>query len=241
MPDYSKSRIYKLKCPDGHYYIGSTTRPLNIRFSQHKSDSKSFPNRRLYQHINKIGWDKVTMELIEEVSCDNHEALRQLEGEHVNVEDPLCLNDCNAAYNSGVYADFRGQYQKWYRETHKDQKHSHYTRYFATKRNEYYKPKADYSKSYIFKIVNPTTGDCYVDVCGKPPEQYVKTSKKSRPILELWGGRIEILEECSVPNRYDATLWKKKQEWIAKEPNCKNEQFGKSVIRYLGRNHASMK
>lgn len=37
---YNNSKIYKLICDDGHYYIGSTTQKLNHRFNNHKTLSK---------------------------------------------------------------------------------------------------------------------------------------------------------------------------------------------------------
>ena len=46
MPDYSKAKIYAIKSDQlDKIYIGSTCRPLNIRFNEHKSKKKQ-PNKR---------------------------------------------------------------------------------------------------------------------------------------------------------------------------------------------------
>jgi GIY-YIG catalytic domain. len=94
MPDYSKSKIYKLQCDDGYYYIGSTRNELRIRLYDHKQGLKKNPTMPVYQHIATIGWKRVRMILIEEYSCDNREQLLQHEDIIIrqHLADPLCLN-----------------------------------------------------------------------------------------------------------------------------------------------------
>jgi predicted GIY-YIG superfamily endonuclease len=97
MPDYSKSKIYKLQCDDGYYYIGSTCNDLRKRFWLHKADSKR-RNYPVYQHINNE-WNKVRIVLIEDYCCENKEQLVRKEDEHIrnNQTDTFCLNS-NRAY-----------------------------------------------------------------------------------------------------------------------------------------------
>lgn len=54
-------------------YIGQTSKTIQERFKEHLIDSKkeSLKNRPLYRAINKYGFDKFTIELVEE--CDNNE------------------------------------------------------------------------------------------------------------------------------------------------------------------------
>ena len=67
---YQNGKIYKLVCNDGYYYIGSTTQELNNRLNNHIYLSKSCVNK-VYHYINFIGWDNVTITLIENYSCNS--------------------------------------------------------------------------------------------------------------------------------------------------------------------------
>lgn len=91
---YQTGKIYRLLCEDGHYYIGSTTQALNLRFNTHKTLSKT-KKERVYEHIQKIGWDKSVIELLEDCPCTTKEELNKKEKEHRShaVSDPLCLNN----------------------------------------------------------------------------------------------------------------------------------------------------
>ena len=93
--DY-KGRIYQLVCDDGYYYIGSTKNELRKRFWHHKHDAKTEPDRKVYQHINRIGWNNVKIVLIEEFCCKNKEELVKKEYEYIQLKrmDRFCLNTC---------------------------------------------------------------------------------------------------------------------------------------------------
>jgi len=97
MPDYSHSKIYRLECSTGHYYIGSTTNKLLcIRLANHRASAKDprYINTKVYKHINAIGWDNVKIVLIESVSCRDKDDLNMKENEYVikALGDDLCLN-----------------------------------------------------------------------------------------------------------------------------------------------------
>jgi predicted GIY-YIG superfamily endonuclease len=98
MPQYSKSKIYKLQCEDGYFYIGSTCNELRFRLANHKASSIERQNTRVYKHINELGWDKVRMVLVEEYCCENKEQLTRKEDEHIRIHknDPFCLNTAYA-------------------------------------------------------------------------------------------------------------------------------------------------
>ena len=91
--NYIDGKIYRLLCNDGHYYIGSTIQPLNIRFNVHKHLSKNGPNK-IYEYINEIGWDHVDIKLIENYPCDTKKELTDREKYYTtqSKNDPLCLN-----------------------------------------------------------------------------------------------------------------------------------------------------
>lgn len=89
----TKGKIYRLECPDGHFYIGSTKQSLNKRLSSHKSLSKKIENK-LYNYINNIGWDNVKIILLEEFNFINRKELLLKETNYINhfIHDTLCLN-----------------------------------------------------------------------------------------------------------------------------------------------------
>jgi group I intron endonuclease len=69
---YVNGKIYKLvNDVDDKIYVGSTVKPLNIRFSEHKQDANRFPNRPAYDHFNKMRWSNVRIELIEKYPCES--------------------------------------------------------------------------------------------------------------------------------------------------------------------------
>lgn len=94
---YETGKIYKLQCSDGKYYFGSTIRPLSSRLASHKYASKNTETNTMYNHINTIGWDNVTIILIESFPCETKQQLLQRElwfiSEHKN--NNLCLNTRN--------------------------------------------------------------------------------------------------------------------------------------------------
>ena len=91
---YNAGKIYKLVCTDGHYYIGSTITALNYRLNNHKQSTKKELERPVYKYINTIGWDKVTIEILEKYSCNSREELLKKEDEYIQQGkgDKLCLN-----------------------------------------------------------------------------------------------------------------------------------------------------
>jgi predicted GIY-YIG superfamily endonuclease len=95
---YENSKIYKLQCESGHFYIGSTTNAFAKRLGQHKAKALMRPECRVYKHINGE-WDKVRIILIEAVPCENKEQLNKKEDEYIQKDsnNPLCLNSKGAA------------------------------------------------------------------------------------------------------------------------------------------------
>jgi group I intron endonuclease len=76
--------IYKLKTSVGNrFYIGSTFQTLERRFSQHKSASKKKKLSPMYKFFNRIGWNNVTIELIETIDTQNKKLLLAREQYHI--------------------------------------------------------------------------------------------------------------------------------------------------------------
>lgn len=84
--------IYKLECPDGKFYIGSTTKAVRWRLTQHKQawKTKVLP---CYEAIENFDDVKVYVKAYPDISEDE---LRQLEIQHIrhaHANNPdLCLN-----------------------------------------------------------------------------------------------------------------------------------------------------
>ena len=53
---------------------------------------------KVYKHINSIGWENVTIELVEFFKCNNREELRRKENEFIlkEISNKFCLNTLRA-------------------------------------------------------------------------------------------------------------------------------------------------
>lgn len=104
--NYKNSKIYRLVCKDGHYYIGATIQPLNIRFNVHKSTASKSTDA-VYKYMNTVGWNNVSIELLEDFPCDSNIALKEKKKEYLlrTSTDTLCLNDKieNKSINDTIY------------------------------------------------------------------------------------------------------------------------------------------
>ena len=82
MPDYQNGKIYTIRCKSNNtlIYVGSTITTLSRRLAEHKSKSKKYNTRKLYQSIND-NWDDWYIELYEVYPCENKEQLNKREGE----------------------------------------------------------------------------------------------------------------------------------------------------------------
>ena len=91
---YETAKIYQLVCEDGHYYYGSTINELRVRLGGHKNASR-IRAYRVYEHINKVGWDTVKIVLVQAFPCANRDELNRKENEFIisHRSDPFCLNN----------------------------------------------------------------------------------------------------------------------------------------------------
>jgi group I intron endonuclease len=163
---YEAGKIYKLVCEDGKYYIGSTIRPLKSRLSSHRNASTKTETNNAYNHIKTIGWDKVTIELIEPFPCENRTKLLERETWFItqHKEDELCLNTRNPLTDDTTpeakqaHKETCRQYYQQHREEIL-QKRSEYQAENREKRSEYnreYRQKnaeklKNYDKEYAEK------------------------------------------------------------------------------------------
>ena len=86
---YKNAKIYRLvNNVDGLEYIGSTTSTLVKRKCEHKSCAKNKADRRVYKHLNKVGWDNVEIVLVKNYACNNKEELNAEERRVIDEMKP---------------------------------------------------------------------------------------------------------------------------------------------------------
>lgn len=89
MPNYRNGKIYKLvNSVDNQIYIGSTVMTLTKRKYHHKKTAVKHPDRKVYEHLNRIGWENVRIILIESVVAFNKDQLTQREQFHIDLLNP---------------------------------------------------------------------------------------------------------------------------------------------------------
>jgi len=82
-----KGKVYKLTCESGAIYIGSTVQTLDERLQKHKSVDNECTSK---------GFVNPTIELLEEIECENRDELLWKEREYikknkcVNKNNPVC-------------------------------------------------------------------------------------------------------------------------------------------------------
>lgn len=152
MPNYSKSKIYKIVCNiTGETYYGSTTQALSSRLAGHKNDlkrkTKGCSSKQILEREN------YNIILCEEVCCDNKEQLKAIERKY--IEENECVNkniplrtkkEYNSMYDKTEKAkEMHRKYQHEHRQTEEGKKaHRDYERKYRQNRTE--EQKENYRK-----------------------------------------------------------------------------------------------
>lgn len=93
--------IYKITCPDGKYYIGSTTRGISVRLIGHFAPSHR--KESLAAHLHKNGYTRkdIKKEIIQRFETGEEKQMRHIESDVIveHISDPLCLNKINTIFN----------------------------------------------------------------------------------------------------------------------------------------------
>jgi hypothetical protein len=94
MPDYQKSKIYKLYSPSKKLiYYGSTIETLAQRLAKHKSQHKKYNNDNTKTFLTSflvLECEDYKIELVEEYPCNNRQQLEKKEGEYIKNNE--CCN-----------------------------------------------------------------------------------------------------------------------------------------------------
>jgi len=132
MPDYQKAKIYKLvNDVDESIYVGSTCHKLKDRLSGHKCDAKRYSTYKVYEHLNKIGWEHVTIELIEKYPCETKRELwlrerywtKDLKADLNTMRSIVTLEEAKQEkkeYNRKYKKEHQKQINKWNRKWYKE-------------------------------------------------------------------------------------------------------------------------
>jgi len=161
---YENSKIYRILCKDGCYYYGSTITSLKERLWHHKESAKTMTSK-IYTHIRSIGWENVTIELIETPVCKDRKELRIRENFYIesSKNDPNCLNTLRA-YTSEEEksvmektrqqknAEHRKQVVHQYYETHKDKICERHQQYYEENKAKFKERCQEYNAIHKTEI-----------------------------------------------------------------------------------------
>jgi len=156
MPDYSKGKIYMIKCNlTGEAYYGSTTATLSKRLSRHISNSTCMSN----QIIDRGDYDII---LIKNYPCETRKELDREEG--IYIRNNECVNKIVAGRtikewcyeNKEHLQEYRKEYKKENREKILEQRKKYYNENkekTAEQKKKYYnKNKEKIAEQYNKKI-----------------------------------------------------------------------------------------
>ena len=159
MPDYQNGKVYTLRCYSDVLlvYVGSTTKPLSDRKSNHKFNSLRNPNNSLYKIIlENGGWDNWYIELVENYPCNSKQELERREGEIMRE-----IGNLNSKMPRGLKQKENPNYQT----EHKEER-SKEPEYIENKKED----KKNYDKEYREinkeRIKERKTTTLFVCECG---------------------------------------------------------------------------
>ncbi len=132
MPDYSKSKIYKIVCNEtGKTYYGSTTQSLSQRMAFHRYSIKKKKNCCSVKSIIELGnYDII---LCEEFSCENKEQLHMKERQW--IDGNICVNKNKPIRFEDEKLDRTDEKRKWYERNRDTILKKQKEKYYETKSN----------------------------------------------------------------------------------------------------------
>jgi hypothetical protein len=173
MPDYSKGKIYTIRCRNDAtlIYVGSTIQPLAKRWGLHKAQYLKTPNRLIYETIDN-DWDNWYIELYELYPCNSKEELFKKEGEIIRLIGNL--NSKIAGRTKREWCEDNQEklteYQKEYQENNKE--------IIKERKKEYYQNNKE-------KINEKHTCCCGSYYAMKYKQKYLKTKKHTDYLATL--------------------------------------------------------
>jgi hypothetical protein len=140
MPDYSKSKIYRIVCNEtGKTYYGSTTRTLAQRRATHVSSFKT----KKQECSSSVIFEKGNYDIVlcEEYPCETKEQLHMRERWY--IENNECVNKVNPIRTNDEKLEYQQKYMKEYNKTDKIREYQ--ANYELTEKCKHY--RHEYSKT----------------------------------------------------------------------------------------------
>ena len=141
MVNYQNAKIYTIRCrsDDTLIYVGSTTRALSQRMTEHRSNCKKGGHCcSLYDYIIDDNWDDWYIELYEVYPCNSKEELLKKEGDIIRQIGTL--NKCIAGRTKKEWKEENVVKIKEYQKKHYEDN--------VEKLKEYKKNNAEKLKEY---------------------------------------------------------------------------------------------
>jgi predicted GIY-YIG superfamily endonuclease len=147
---YQNGKIYKLTCKDGHYYIGSTTKTLQKRFTSHKCNISKNTGNGNYTYFSSVPIDDIQIELIECYPCSSKKELREREDYYIllSLSDKYCLNTFRAFQTD----EEKKEYDRLYYSLYKDKAKENMKKYYEKNKEEIIESHRDYNKQNREKV-----------------------------------------------------------------------------------------
>lgn len=121
MVNYQNGKIYKIvNNLDNKIYIGSTCSKLSKRLGQHKGNLNKWIDNRLYAHILLVGWNNISIILIEPYPCNNKDELLKRERYFIEQMNPE-LNKQKPRRTKKEWINDNEDKIKDYRKTYREQ------------------------------------------------------------------------------------------------------------------------
>lgn len=137
--EITQGLIYQITSPTTDLvYIGSTTKPLSRRFSDHKASYKRWLEGRseYITSVEILKFSDAKIELIEEFTCDNIQELRRREGEIIRQTEN-CVN-------KHIAGRTRQEYDVEYYQAKKDKLSERHAEYYEANKDKILKHQAEY-------------------------------------------------------------------------------------------------
>lgn len=198
MPDYSRSKIYKItNSVNEMKYIGSTTKKqLSSRMADHRDNNKlaKYDNVKLYNEMKKVGVENFQIQLIELFPCTCKDELNKRELQEVEANDQnVLLNMISPikpkvpGYNKEYYNDHKVkllQEGKVYYRAHKDERaEKDKAKYEANKEDIAAKRKVFFNINRDRINVKTHCESCDIDVMKRTLKSHQQTKKHHANII----------------------------------------------------------
>lgn len=186
MPDYSKSKVYKLVCNlTGLVYVGSTVCPLYKRKWEHGCVAKRYQEEGGdYPYMTSVEVAKngdFDIVLLEEVQCENKEQLHRKEREWIERLD--CVNKHIPTRTSTEWHQINKERIATYHRNHYQLHHSDR----IMKRRQYYQANRE---EVLAKQKTP-----YCCPCGSVVRRSDKAAHKKSLKHREWQERVSMEQE----------------------------------------------